>query len=106
MAARQVTFVHCFDNQKGCAIIFEIFPKALKPLFWCSHRRLENVAGRERQGKGEGGMKQTLKIFALACADLLRLTNANAQVTKQDRAHRAPDGLKLKVPYYSAGKPG
>src|SRR3989442_715429 len=24
---RQVTFVHCFDNQTACAIIFEIFPR-------------------------------------------------------------------------------
>src|SRR3989454_759188 len=106
MAARQVTFVHCFDNQKGCAIIFEIFPKALKPLFWCSHRRLETVPGRERQGKREERMKQTLKIVALACAALLWVTTASAQVTKQDADLAAPDGLKLKVTYYSAGKSG
>src|SRR2546426_3277547 len=51
-------------------------------------------------------MKETLKIVALACAALLWVTTASAQVTKQDADLAAPDGLKLKVTYYSAGKSG
>src|SRR5437879_10825379 len=51
-------------------------------------------------------MKETLKMVALACAALLWVTTASAQVTKQDADLAAPDGLKLKVTYYSAGKSG
>ena len=51
-------------------------------------------------------MKETLKMVALACAALLWIPSASAQVTKQDADLAAPDGLKLKVTYYSAGKSG
>src|SRR2546425_2872699 len=51
-------------------------------------------------------MKETLKMVALACAALLWVTTTSAQVTKQDADLAAPDGLKLKVTYYSAGKSG
>lgn len=51
-------------------------------------------------------MKATLKMAALACALLLWVTTASAQVAKQDADLAAPDGVKLKVTYYSAGKPG
>ena len=51
-------------------------------------------------------MKQTLKMVALACVVFLGATTAGAQVTKQDADLAAPDGLKLKITYYSAGKPG
>jgi dienelactone hydrolase len=51
-------------------------------------------------------MKETLKMVALACAVLLWVTTASAQVRKQDAELAAPDGVKLKVTYYSAGKPG
>ncbi|MGB0034890.1 MAG: alpha/beta hydrolase, partial [Candidatus Acidiferrales bacterium] len=36
----------------------------------------------------------------------LCVTSASAQVKKQDADLSAPDGVKLKVTYYSAGKPG
>ncbi len=51
-------------------------------------------------------MKETLKTVAFACAVLLWVTTASAQVRKQDADLAAPDGVKLKVTYYSAGKPG
>src|SRR2546427_11432959 len=51
-------------------------------------------------------MKETLKMVALACAALLWIPSASAQVTKQDADLAAPDGLKRKVTYYSAGKSG
>jgi len=51
-------------------------------------------------------MKERLKMVALAWAALLWVTTASAQVKKQDADLAAPDGVKLKVTYYSAGKPG
>jgi dienelactone hydrolase len=51
-------------------------------------------------------MKQALRIGSLICVALLGLTAARAEVTKRDADLSAPDGLKLKVTYYSAGKPG
>ena len=51
-------------------------------------------------------MKETLRVAAFACALLLWVTTATAQVKKRDADLAAPDGVKLKVTYYAAGKPG
>ena len=51
-------------------------------------------------------MKETLRMVAFTCAAILWVTTANAQVGKQDADLAAPDGVKLKVSYYSAGKSG
>lgn len=52
-------------------------------------------------------MKEAIKLAALVCVvAFLWVTLASAQVTKQDADLAAPDGLKLKVTYYPAGKPG
>jgi dienelactone hydrolase len=51
-------------------------------------------------------MKSALRIAAVACAAVLWAAAANAQATKRDADLTAPDGVKLKVTYYSAGKPG
>ena len=51
-------------------------------------------------------MKETLRMAVLSGAVLLWVTAATAQVKKQDAELAAPDGIKLKVTYYAAGKPG
>lgn len=51
-------------------------------------------------------MKAPLKLAAVVFAALLCATSASAQVKKQDADLSAPDGVKLKVTYHSAGKPG
>src|SRR5713226_9954062 len=51
-------------------------------------------------------MKETPKMVAFAWAVLVWVTTASAQVKKQDADLAAPDGVKLKVTYYSARKPG
>jgi dienelactone hydrolase len=51
-------------------------------------------------------MKEALKMVAFACVVLPWTPTASAQVRKQDTELAAPDAVKLKVTYYSAGKPG
>ncbi|MGH9703865.1 MAG: serine aminopeptidase domain-containing protein [Candidatus Acidiferrales bacterium] len=52
-------------------------------------------------------MKLTFfRVGTLLGAMLLGLSLAGAEATKRDAELSAPDGLKLKVTYYSAGKPG
>ncbi len=51
-------------------------------------------------------MNLALRIGTLICVALLGLTVAKAELTKRDADLSAPDGVKLKVTYFSAGKPG
>lgn len=51
-------------------------------------------------------MRDMMKLAMVACAALLVVTRASAQATKQDADLTAPDGVKLKLTYFSAGKPG
>ena len=51
-------------------------------------------------------MGRIVKQVGLGCAALLFATCASAQVRKQDADLTAQDGVKIKVSYYSAGKPG
>jgi len=51
-------------------------------------------------------MGRTVKLAGLGCAALLFSGCVSAQVKKQDADLNAPDGVKIKVSYYSAGKPG
>jgi len=50
-------------------------------------------------------MAKLLKLVAVICMALLGFA-ASAQTAKHDADLAAPDGVKLKVTYYSAGKPG
>ncbi|SRR5713101_6899447 len=51
-------------------------------------------------------MLKSTKLTASVCAVLLWAGCVSAQVKKQDADLTAPDGVKIKVSYYSAGKPG
>ncbi len=51
-------------------------------------------------------MKATLRQLSIFSAFLLIVTTLQAQVSKTDGDLSAPDGLKLKITYYSPGKPG
>lgn len=51
-------------------------------------------------------MTRTIRLAAVGCAAMLWVACAGAQATKQDADLTAPDGVKLKVTYFSAGKPG
>jgi dienelactone hydrolase len=51
-------------------------------------------------------MKSALRIVVLICLAFLSLNSAKAEVLKRDADLSAPDGLKLKVTYFSTGKPG
>src|SRR5512137_2619103 len=46
------------------------------------------------------------KLLVMACVSLLWTAGAGAQVHKQDADLTTADGVKLKVSYFSAGKPG
>jgi dienelactone hydrolase len=54
----------------------------------------------------EAKMKAMRKFAAVICAALACAMSAGAQATKQDAELSAADGVKLKVSYFSAGKPG
>ncbi len=51
-------------------------------------------------------MKSALRIVVLICLAFVCLNSAKAEVLKRDADLSAPDGLKLKVTYFSTGKPG
>jgi pimeloyl-ACP methyl ester carboxylesterase len=51
-------------------------------------------------------MRRTEKLAGLVCALLLFAACAGAQVKKLDAELTAPDGVKIKLTYYSPGKPG
>jgi dienelactone hydrolase len=51
-------------------------------------------------------MQNTMKVTGLICATLIWAVCASAQVKKQDADLTAADGVKIKVTYFSAGKPG
>lgn len=51
-------------------------------------------------------MARAIKLAAVACAAMLWVACTGAQATKQDTDLTAPDGVKLKVTHFSAGKPG
>jgi dienelactone hydrolase len=51
-------------------------------------------------------MRTALRTAVVACAAVLWVATAGAQATKRDADLTAPDGVKLKVTCYSAGKAG
>src|ERR1700730_802127 len=51
-------------------------------------------------------MEKAMKVTGLICATLIWVVCASAQGKKQDADLTASDGVKIKVSYYSAGKPG
>jgi pimeloyl-ACP methyl ester carboxylesterase len=51
-------------------------------------------------------MGRRTKLGGLICAVVIWAACASAQVKKQDADLTAPDGVKIKVSYFSAGKPG
>ncbi len=51
-------------------------------------------------------MKSALRIVVLICLAFVCLNSAKAEMLKRDADLSAPDGLKLKVTYFSTGKPG
>jgi hypothetical protein len=51
-------------------------------------------------------MSMTLRVGILSCVVASWATYASAQVKKQDADVTAADGVKIKVSYYPAGKPG
>ncbi|HYL68823.1 MAG TPA: alpha/beta fold hydrolase, partial [Candidatus Limnocylindria bacterium] len=51
-------------------------------------------------------MLRTTKLAGMFCTMLIWTTCASAQVKKQDADLTATDGVKIKVTYYSTGKPG
>ena len=51
-------------------------------------------------------MQNSRKLAGLGCAVFFLAACASAQVKKQDAELTAPDGVKIKVSYYSAGKSG
>jgi hypothetical protein len=61
---------------------------------------------KKRDSSGRIFMNLALRIGTLICVALLGLTVAKAELTKRDADLSAPDGVKLKVTYFSAGKPG
>src|SRR6266481_3849575 len=51
-------------------------------------------------------MERGKNLAGLGCAALLFAACASGQMKKQDADLTAQDGVKIKVSYYSAGKPG
>jgi dienelactone hydrolase len=51
-------------------------------------------------------MQKAMKVTGLICATLIWAVCASAQMKKQDADLTASDGVKIKVTYFSAGKPG
>ena len=51
-------------------------------------------------------MRRLMKLAAVACAALAWVACASAQAAKRDTDLTTADGVKLKVTYFSAGKPG
>jgi len=51
-------------------------------------------------------MLRTTKLARVVCTILVWAASASAQVKKQDEDLTASDGVKLKVSYFNAGKPG
>src|SRR4029077_10949260 len=68
-----------------------------------SHHEWYAQSGRNVAG---GKMRATTMLARLGCAVFFLAACASAQVKKQDADLIAQDGVKIKVSYYSAGKPG
>jgi dienelactone hydrolase len=51
-------------------------------------------------------MRKSMKLAGLICVVLVWAACASAEVKKQDADLAAADGVKIKVSYFSAGKPG